>query len=242
MSKAHKTDQEVVSDFISLASHKLRTPLTAIIWYSELLLREEVGDLNPQQKEFLRDISSGSERMEHLISDLLAVSRIDRGKSSSIEFFEEKDLLKVFEEILKKKKIAAEDKQIKIKFTSKTPKKILAKIDSDKFGHVLRIVLDNAIMYADPKSTVTIDISKKILISITNKGPGVPKSDLKKIFKKGYRSPNIISEHPDSHGFGLFIAANYIKQHKGKIWCESTESKSQSKLTTFFIEIPSAAS
>lgn len=230
------TTQSVLSEFMTLASHKLRTPLTAIIWFTELLLREDVGKLNDQQKEFLRDIAIGSERMEQLIDDLLTMSRIERHQKYDI-VYGTVDVVSVIREVRDKKLFGAALKKIKIVLAPKFPKHLKLEVDSDKIAHLFRVIFDNAIQFSPDKSTVTVGYKKgkgTSTFSITNKGVGIPKKDLKNVFKKFYRSEKTILSNPDTQGIGLFIAKTIIDKHKGKIWIESEEDKE----TTIYFTVP----
>lgn len=222
------------SDFISMASHQLRTPLSGMKWISEMLLAGDAGELNDKQKEFMGDIWTSNERMINLVNTLLKVSRIETGKKiMSPEFVDPMD---VVEEALADLKLKIYDKKIKIKVEAgKNLSKI--NVDPELIKEVYINLLNNAIAYGKKGSEIKIIITEKdgkIVSAISDTGPGVPKDEQSKIFSKFFRGRNIIKMNPEGSGLGLYLAKEIIRSSGGKMWLESEQDKG----ATFWFSLP----
>lgn len=227
---------KIKSEFVSVASHQLRTPLTSIKWYIELLLEEKNGNLNKMQREFVKRIYEGNERMINLVNDLLNVSRIDSGRKFSIVRKHE-DIIHVIKNIVDELKVQAKERNIKIKFTKNVPDECTLFIDANKIGEVILNLMTNAIKYSKEGGTVTVDVvetNKKATLSVQDQGVGIPQSQQKYIFNKLFRADNVVRMHIKGTGLGLYIAKSIVEDHEGKIYFESKLNKG----TTFFIELP----
>lgn len=227
-----KIDQ-AKTEFVSLASHQLLTPLSAIKWNAEALMdvKEKIGK---NYVTVLDDIYYSSERMAQLVNALLNVSRIDMGlflvDPVDCDYREiTHSLLKELVEPIKNKKL----KVIK-KFDKDIP---ILKADLNLARIILQNLLTNAIKYNTEKGTLTITITtkgKKLLISIADTGFGIPKKQHDNIFRKLFRADNVLEKDVDGNGLGLYLVKNIVDTVKGKIWFTSTANKG----TTFFVELP----
>ena len=222
------------SEFVSLASHQLRTPLTSIGLYSEMLLKEEVGKLNKEQKKYLNEIYRGNYRMVDLVNALLSVSRLDAGifdiNAKPV------DVKSIANSILKD---AAKDiKKKNLKLTKRYAKNI-EKINLDQ--KLMRIIfqnlISNSIKYTPKNGKINISIKKEnnsILIAVSDSGYGIPKDQQSKIFTKMFRADNIINKDTSGTGLGLYIVKSIVDKSGGKIWFESEENKGSS----FYVSFP----
>jgi PAS domain S-box-containing protein len=222
------------SEFVSLASHQLRTPLTSIGLYSEMLLKEEVGKLSKDQKKYLKEISKGNYRMVELVNALLNVSRLDAGIFDiNAEPVDIKNILSsVFEDM------SDEIKKKNLKLTKRCTKNI-GKINLDQ--KLMRIIfqnlISNAVKYTPKKGKIGINIKKQnddILIVVSDTGYGIPKYQQSKIFTKMFRADNIISKDTTGTGLGLYIVKSIVDKSGGKIWFESEENKG----SIFYVSFP----
>ena len=220
------------SEFVSLASHQLKTPMTGIKWMSELILREHLSD---KQKEYMNDIHKSINRTIGLVDDLLNLSRMETGGQFNI-VKKRTDLDKIFKEIIENNREFAEFKKVDIKYKKNSPKLILG-IDRDKIKHALNNIFNNSIKYSrDDGGKVLADIKKKgkeIIIKIKDNGIGIPTAQQKKIFEKFFRADNAQSDTIGT-GLGLSIAKSVIEAHGGQIWFESKKISG----TIFYVKLP----
>ncbi len=233
--KRAKELERMKSEFISIAAHQLRTPLTAVKWTLQMMINGDIGELTAEQKTFLSQSYQGNERTIKLVNDFLNVSRIEEGRLSYVfELIHLEDLIdniiQDFEHIIKEKQMD---------FVFEKPKEPLpkVKIDHSKMRLAIQNLIDNAIKYTQKKGKVAISIKNSIIhleVSIKDTGYGIPKGQHERIFTKFFRSENIIRRQVEGTGLGLFIVKNIIEKHGGTIWFESEENKG----TTFYFTIP----
>lgn len=227
---------EAKDEFISMASHQLRTPLTSIKGYLSMLMEGDVGKVSKDQRHILNEAFVSSERMVRLIGDFLNVSRLQTGK-----FVIDKrpvDLaLLVQREI---DGLEANAAARGVKFEYKKPKNIpTMELDENKIQQVVMNFADNAIYYSKDKSRITVTLKKlsdSIEFKVIDKGIGVPKIEQQHLFNKFFRATNARKARPDGTGVGLFLAKKVIDDHHGAIIFESKEGKG----STFGFRLPLA--
>jgi len=230
-----KMVEAMKSEFVSIAAHQLRTPLSAIKWTLVMLIDGDLGSLSEDQKGLVQKAYDSNERMVSLINDLLNVSRIEEGrylyKPSHISFNEVIDpLIEVYKPELKRRGV---------NFEVKIPKKQLPKVvvDTEKITLVVQNFLDNAMKYTPKGGKVSFLISvkdKEIEVSVKDTGVGIPQDQQKRLFSKFFRAANVIRMETEGSGLGLFICKNIINSHKGKIWFQSKENEG----SNFFFSLP----
>lgn len=224
-------------EFLSIASHDLRTPMTAIKGYLWMAINGRAGKIeNPDLKRYL-DISYGSsERMIQLINDLLNVSRIKAGRVQML--FEEIDLKTIIDQVFSEIMSKASEKKILLKYEqeAKFPKVIL---DKQRFPEVLQNLIGNAIKFTPEKGKITVTAKKStekgmVEIAVTDTGVGLSKEDAGKLFEKYGRIEHSYAKAKESGGtgLGLYITKNYVELHGGKIRVESEEGKGTSFIMT----------
>ncbi len=222
------------SEFIAVASHQLRTPLSAIKWNIELLLSKP-NHLNDQQREEVKTIEELSQRMNKLVSDLLDVARIDQGRLVLKK--ERFDFTKIVRKVIKDVSSLAKSKQVRIILKRGKSKLPFVVGDAEKLRLVIENLLSNSIKYTTDKGRVELEITKKhnsLMCSIKDNGVGIPHMQQGQIFNKFFRSGNVSRYQTEGSGLGLYIAKNIIDQSGGKIWFESRENVG----TTFNFSLP----
>lgn len=225
---------EAKDEFVSMASHQLRTPLTSIKGYISMMLEGDAGKINNTQKHFLREAFSSSERMVRLVNDFLNVSRLQTGR-----FMIDKkptNLADVVTEELASLESSADSRNLE--FVFKAPKNIpTLNLDEDKIRQVIMNFVDNAMFYSPEGSKIYINLVNKddmVELTVKDQGIGVPKSEQSKLFTKFYRASNARKQRPDGTGVGLFLAKKVINDHGGDVMFESTEGKG----STFGFKLP----
>ena len=221
-------------EFLSLASHQLRTPLTSVKGYLSMVLEGDVGKISQNQKRMLKEAFNSSERMVNLINDFLNVSRLQTGKFSIEKT--SVDLSDVVEQELNSLKSSALSRGLT--FIYKKPKDFpVLDIDESKIRQVIMNYADNAMYYSPEGSKIIIKLEQKpnkIIFTVKDKGIGVPKSEQAQLFTKFYRASNAKLQRPDGTGVGLFLAKKIIDDHGGQLIFDSVEGKG----STFGFELP----
>jgi signal transduction histidine kinase/tetratricopeptide (TPR) repeat protein len=212
------------SEFVSNVSHELKTPLALIRLFGETL---ESGIVNDERKrqEFYSIIRKESERLTHLINNVLDFSRMDTGVKEYN--FKEADLVEVVRSTLEAYKFHIRDDGFKIE--SELPDEPMTlKIDKDAISQVLLNLLNNAVKYSEERKYILVKVSRNItsaLISVTDQGVGIPKDELKKIFDKFYRVSTAKTRETRGTGLGLTLAKHIVEAHDGTIEVESEVGK-----------------
>lgn len=214
------------SEFVSLASHQLRTPPSIVKWYAEMLLSSsDYANLTDKQKKYIKQISAAGERMVVLVNTLLNVSRLELGTfKSKAELI---DLVSVCKNVLSDLTPTISTKKLEIveEYDKDLPK-ILEDLGSVTI--IFQNLLSNAVKYTPVDGRIKIKISKekeKIIITVSDSGYGIPKSQQEKIFTKLFRADNVSEKVPEGNGLGLYIVKALLERMKGKITFESEENK-----------------
>lgn len=212
-------------EFISMASHQLRTPLTSMKGYVSLVLDGDIGPISDPQRAMLQQAYDSSQRMVYLIADLLNVSRLRTGKFVIVN--KVTDLAQVVEDELKQLMPAAKARNVRFSFT-RSPDFPKLMLDEMKVRQVVMNFLDNALYYTPDGGSVdvalTID-STSLRYTVTDTGMGVPKEDQKNLFTKFYRAQNARKMRPDGTGLGLYMARKVIAAQGGAILFHSIEGE-----------------
>lgn len=219
VSKHHEL-AKAKTDFVAIASHQLRTPLSIIKWYVDFLVAGDAGDINKEQEKYLKEVYKSNERLIELVNALLDVSRIDVG-TFSIEP-EPTDVIERAESALKKfmPEIAAKEINL-IKEYDQFP---LLLLDPRLIKMVFHNILSNSTKYTPRKGTIKIAIKKTerdIFIKISDTGCGIPREEQPKMFTKLFRGLNAKKLESVGTGLGLYIVKAIIENSGGKIWFHS---------------------
>ena len=221
------------TEFVSLASHQLRTPISAVNWYAEMLLAGDLGKLTDKQKQFIEEIYHGNQRMVELVNALLNASRIELGtfiiepKPTDIAELA-RNVLKELEHDIQKKKLV-----VTKRFDAKLP---LINVDPQLMRMVIQNLLSNAVKYTLDKGSITCSIEKNgqnFTITVADTGCGIPKNQQDKIFTKLFRAENAREKDADGTGLGLYIVKSIVDNASGTIAFTSEENKGSTFSVTF---------
>ena len=224
------------SEFVSLASHQLRTPLSTIGWYAEMLMSGDAGDLADKQQEYLKEIFTGNKRMVELVNALLDVSRIELGTFSIDP--EEVDMVALLKNILHELEPVITGKQLTVteQYAEGVPR---MNVDPRLIRMVFQNLLSNAVKYTPGQGTVKVGVVVKgdeLQVSVSDTGLGIPEDQQGHIFTKLFRADNARESDATGTGLGLYIAKAVVDSSGGKIWFESEENAG----TTFYVSLPLA--
>ncbi len=225
------------TEFMSMISHELKTPIMPIMGYIQLLKKQELmGNLNEKQLDALNEISIASEKLQKLIQDVLMAQKIDLGKLSiNKEIVDSKDLL---EKTFKAFNPICESKNIDLKMSLGQTSSVYS--DSDRISQIFSNLISNAMSFV-PKQKGIIELGTKddnehITFFVRDNGVGIAKEQQKNIFKKFYQVDTSSTRKKEGSGLGLTICEGIVKTLGGKIWLKSSENKG----TTFFFNLPKA--
>jgi signal transduction histidine kinase len=218
--KLKKLDQ-AKSEFISIASHQLRTPLTVVKGYISMILEGSYGKIATERRLPLEKVFESNERLIQLVENLLNISRIESGR---LRFsFERMRFEKLVAGVVDELKGTAKKKGLSLIFNTSNISLPKVKIDEEKIRQVVLNLVDNAIKYSI-KGSVIVKVEKKdkeILFCVSDKGMGIRREDLSGLFKKFSRGTDTPLVNPGGTGLGLYVARIMIEAHDGKIWAES---------------------
>jgi PAS domain S-box-containing protein len=237
ITKERETDR-AKSEFVSLVSHQLRTPLTAIKLFAEMLARGGLGTLTPQQREVIRNIDTSNDKMINLVNALLNVSRIESGRLRPKP--EPVDLPRMIEEIVTETQGVARAKHCTIRFRLPPNTDFpLVTTDPSLFRQVIANLVNNAVQYSPARRVVTVALQKRpeqYVVSVKDQGIGIPKNDRPRIFERFYRTAGAVKKKTDGTGLGLYMSKMIVELLGGKIWFRSQERKG----SVFSVSIPLA--
>lgn len=229
-----KQVDKMKSEFVSLVTHQLRTPLSGIKWSLSILLNGDVGPLSPEQRAYLSKTYESNERMIALINDLLQADRLESG----IERFTlaPTPLEPLARKVIDDLQPLAMRKKIRIELkTLGEVSPIMA--DASGLSMVLQNIIDNAIKYSPQGSLVTVTLKEtgaKTEIAVEDHGIGIPSEAQPRIFGRFFRARNALLADAVGSGLGLYIAAEILRKHNGDIRFESGENNG----TIFTISLP----
>jgi PAS domain S-box-containing protein len=233
ISKEKQVDK-AKTEFVSLASHQLRTPLSAIGWYVEMLLSGDAGKLRAEQVDYLKEIQHGSKRLVDMVNSLLNVSRIELG-TFMVEPKPTKPV-EIAEEVLGEIKSLIEQKQLVLErqFAKDIP---VLSLDQHLLQIILQNLISNSIKYTPDKGKITLSLGMKddaLGIKVTDTGIGIPKDQQVHIFEKLFRADNVRSTDTDGTGLGLYMVKQIVTEIGGTITFKSAPNKG----TTMLVLLP----
>jgi PAS domain S-box-containing protein len=229
-----KLVERTKTEFVSIAAHQLRTPLSAIKWTLRMVLDGDAGTISGGQKDLLEKTYVNNERMISLINDLLNVSRIEEGR------FLYKQAPGQLEEVVRTAIDGSKEllKMRKVSLSVDIPEEIPpVNIDKEKMELAVTNLFENAAKYTPEGGGIHITLEKhetEVVFKIKDTGVGIPESEHERIFTKFFRGDNVIKMETEGSGLGLYTTRNIIDAHRGKIWFESKEGKG----TTFYFSLP----
>ncbi len=231
-----KQIEKMKSEFVSITSHQLRTPLTAIKLFSDMLVNGNIGNLTKKQKEYVNNIRQSTERMIKLVNDLLNISRIESGRIAINP--QPVDLIELIESVIESIRPLSNNKRVKIIFNKPKRKWPKINLDQNLIRQVVNNLIVNAVRYSYDGGKVEISLhkylSKYILIKVKDYGIGISKKQQDKIFQKFFRTDAAVKHVADGSGLGLYVSKMIIEASGGKIWFKSKKNKG----TTFYVMLP----
>lgn len=226
---------QLKSDFVSVAAHQLRTPLSGLNWVLKLFIDGDLGPTTDYQKRMLDRGSEATQKMITLVNDLLNVSRIENGKFGYK--FEKNDLSTLLKTLVSNVDLPAKEHNIEVRLEQRGDPIPEFVFDMEKLLMALQNIVDNSLKYTLPGGHVTITTERAgdyAEIKIADTGVGIPKTEITKLFSKFFRASNVIHLQTDGSGLGLFISKSIIMRHGGQVWVESEEGKG----TTISVVVP----
>lgn len=222
------------TEFISIASHQLKTPIGSLEWLAEMLLANDAGKLNAKQRTMVSEMYATSQRISQLVNDLLNVSRLEMGKivPESSEFGIASLIKEVKQEL--SAQYSSKKQKIKIELEKELPK---IKTDYKILREILENLLSNAIKYTPDMGSIYVSVhkdKKNFLFTVKDNGIGIPQDEQNRIFNKFFRAENAKETHIEGTGLGLYVVKSMAEVLGGKIWFESEENKG----TTISFTIP----
>lgn len=224
-------------EFISIASHQLRTPATGVKQYVGMLLEGMFGELSGPQRELLSKAYESNERQLKIVSDLLKVARVDAGKVVLRK--SEADVNTLVKAIVDEEKAIATERGQTVKF-SRAKEPATAWVDQDTIRMVFENLIDNASKYSERDTSIDVSVrvlKKMIRVRIADKGVGIDDEDLARLFEKFSRIHNPLSTQAGGSGLGLYWAKKIVDLHNGTIEVTSEPDKG----TTFTVNLPKSA-
>ncbi len=225
------------NEFVSLATHQIRAPLTAIKGYISLVQEGDYGPVSPEIAQALTIIMSSTNNLVTIVGDFLDVSRIEGGKMKYD--YSDFDIEKLAEEVISEYRPNVEKRGLALEFTFEQNKNYMVHADKGKVKQVIGNILDNSIKYT-PHGNIKVNVSiseqsGKSIIKISDTGVGIPATTMPKLFQKFSRAENANETNILGTGLGLYIARNMIESMSGRVWAESEGANTGSQ---FYIEIP----
>lgn len=229
--------EKAKADFVSVATHQLRTPLAGIKWTFEMLLS---GEQNPNQRELLEKGFAATERMVRIVNEILSIDKIEHERFDVV--FTYGNILKLVEGSVVEFQAPAIGKGLRLNWLR--PEGVVPDIemDADKMRMVIDNLIENAIKYTPVSGDITVSLDTSRInsahpvvgIVVRDSGIGIDEAAQHEIFNKFYRAPNARRSEPNGTGLGLYIAKTIVEAHHGSIWFESEAGKG----TEFHAEFP----
>lgn len=230
-----KLAERMKAEFVTLAAHQLRTPISGVKWSLRTILDGDVGEVSKKQRGILEQAYKTNNRVVNLINDLLNVAEIEEGKYlKKLSLWSIEDIIASvidnYEDKMKKKNI-----RIKLVKPEGGIPKVM--VDVERLKAAFNNIINNAVRYTFGGGNIKVSLTKHekyIEVEVKDTGIGIPLSQQNKVFSKFFRSSNVMKVDTEGTGLGLYIAKNIIEAHDGRIWFESEENKG----TTFYFTIP----
>jgi two-component system NtrC family sensor kinase len=220
----------IKSDFVNTVSHDLRSPLTAILGYVELI--ERSGDISPQQQEFVNRVQMSVHNITNLINDLLDLGRIDAGFDAQKEVIPMSVIIRYAAES-RRQDVQNKNIDLKLNIPDELPSVLC---NPTRMQQLMDNLIGNAVKYTPEGGNISISAQherEQIIVQVTDNGPGIPPSEQPYIFDKFFRASSITDETPGT-GLGLAIVKSIVDNHQGRVWCDSTLGEG----STFTVVLP----
>ena len=209
------------TEFLSIASHQLRTPLSILKGYIELIEDGAYGKAPKKMRNILHDMDESNERLVKLVDEFLDISRIEQGRTKFV--FDKNNFNDLISSVVSELVEKADEKKMKILWRPSKTIGIASIFDEDKIRHVVFNYIDNAIKYSK-KGTIKVSIEKEdegITVRVKDNGLGFNKEDEVSFFQKFYRGKNVQGTNVNGTGLGIYVCRKFIERHKGHVWANS---------------------
>jgi signal transduction histidine kinase len=234
-----KMVEKMKTEFVSIAAHQLRTPISAIKWTLRMILDGDLGPINDEQREFLDKTYKSNERMINLINDLLNVTRIEEGRQVYDPVVA--DIEEIVRSLVANYEDMARQKNLNLSFEKIAAVVPAVRIDLEKIKLVVSNLVENALKYTPAGGRISVALGEEdgnAMVEVVDTGIGIPAEQQDRIFTKYFRSANAIKAETEGTGLGLFIAKNIVEAHGGKIRFVSEPGRA----TKFSFVLPPAES
>jgi PAS domain S-box-containing protein len=241
---AEKAQEEQRSEFISTASHEMRTPIAAIEGYLSLALNEKITKLDPNARNYLEKARASTQHLGMLFQDLLTSSKAEDGRLASNPSVVE--MGEIVEQMTETERFKATEKGLDLKFVVSSGASVsggkvvrpfyYSFVDPIRINEVFQNLIDNAIKYT-PEGSVTVRLTgdqNTVQIQVQDTGSGIPAEDISHLFQKFYRVDNTATRTIGGTGLGLFICKKIVELYQGRVWVESQLGKG----SIFFVNLP----
>jgi signal transduction histidine kinase len=230
-----RAENKAKSEFLSMVTHQLRTPLSGIKWTFKMLLDGDLGSFTDEQRTIIEKGSESNERMLKLLQEIIIANQ---NESWDFQYnTQPSDMQKIISNIIPEFLESARSKSIDIKINHPDEPLPLVTVDPEKISIVFQNLLENAVKYSEDGDTITVNFTvhdDSISISLADTGLGIPDDAQEYIFSKFFRADNVKEIKKEGTGLGLFTAKNIVEKHNGSIRFESKKNEG----TTFFITLP----
>lgn len=241
---AEKAEENRRSEFISTASHEMRTPIAAIEGYLSLALNEKVSSIDDRARSYLKKAHDATKHLGELFQDLLTSSRAEDGRIAS--YPQVVELGEIVQQLSDTARFTAQQKGLELKFVIGQPPGIkgdkvirplfYCNVDPNRLREVIQNLIDNAVKYT-MEGSITVSItgdSSVVQIQVRDTGSGIPEEDIPHLFQKFYRVDSSMTRTVGGTGLGLYIAKKIVELYNGRIWVESQLGKG----STFYVNLP----
>lgn len=229
------------TEFVTIASHQLHTPLMSMRWFLELLLRGKAGEMAPEQRKYIEQAYAGNERMISLVQDMLFVSRVGTGDRFAVAK-EPVDIVMLMDQAIKDNVDLIQQNKISVVKQDDLPERLTMNVDREKILRVFYNLISNAVKYSKLHGNVEIGFDDSqpdtIVFFVRDNGYGIPQRQQYRVFERFFRADNIVTKVPEGTGLGLFIVKSIVEAHGGKMWFESIEDTG----STFYFSLPKTGS
>lgn len=208
------------TEFLSIASHQLRTPLSILKGYIELLMDGAYGKPTIKMKKTLKEMDDSNERLVHLVDDFLNITRIEQERTKF--HYKKHNMVKILDSVYHELKNRAEKKGLELIWKGRKGA-LSAAIDEEKIRHVIFNFVDNAIKYSE-KGTIVMEVKTEdqgVTVKVKDQGIGFDREDDVNFFQKFYRGKNVENSNVDGTGLGIYVCRKFVEAHAGKIWAKS---------------------
>lgn len=230
-----KLESQAKSEFLSMVTHQLRTPLSGIKWTFKMLLDGDLGSFSEEQRQIITKGAESNQRMIDLLNEIIVANQ---NQSWDFQYdMQTIDLEKLVERLITEHLETARAHDVHLVFKRPEIDMPMVHADPDKITIILQNLLENAIKYSNPEGSVTVTIIPTVdtvAISVQDEGIGIPPEAQKHIFDKFFRADNAKELKKEGTGLGLFTAKRIAEKHGGSLTFESEAGKG----TTFFVQLP----